>query len=135
MSISVEWDSDAHTIVHWRFQGRWGWKEYAVAQAQSDQLVDSVDHIVDLICDMRASPRLPENALSSYRAYLHRAPDNMDLIVLVGASRFVTAMVKVVMRVVPGQPPGTNFVFADTMAQGYALIADYQAQRAANNRH
>ena len=51
------------------------------------------------------------------------------LILLVGASRFVKAMVKIVMHVVPGRPPGTNFRFVDTVEEGYTLIAEHQSQR------
>ena len=53
---------------------------------------------------------------------------------LVGASRFVKAMVSVFLRVMPGKTPGTHFVFADTLERAYTLIAEHQGKRESKDR-
>lgn len=129
MKISIAWGNDAHTVVRWTFSGSWTWKDYTAAKQHSDRLLASVDHKVDMICDVRLSPTLNQEFLSAYKSDINTAPSNLDLIVMVGASRLVRSSVEIVMRMSPGKPPGTNFVFADTMEQGYALIAKYQIER------
>ena len=115
MSISVEWDNEQHTIVRWIFDRRWTWDEFSAAQKESNQLLEKVDHPVDVIGDLRNSSGLPANALTAYRGFVNTTVENLDLIVLVGAGRFVKAMVTVFVRVMPGKVPGTHFVFADTL--------------------
>jgi hypothetical protein len=133
MRISVEWDNDQHTILHWVFQNRWTWVDYAAAQKVANQLLEKIDHPVDVIGDLQNSASLPANALTAYRDFVETTADNVDLIVLVGASRFVKAMVGVFLRVMPGKTPGTHFVFADTLDRAYTLIAAHQAERQSQN--
>ena len=130
MRISVEWDNDQHTILRWVFAARWAWEDYSAAQQQANQLLETIDHAVDVIGDLRNSSSLPANALTAYRGFVDSTAKNVDLIVLVGASRFVKALVSVFLQVMPGKIPGTHIVFADTMERAYTLIAEHQAKRA-----
>lgn len=87
-------------------------------------MLETVDHTVAVIADLKESPVLPANALSLYRSYVHRAAENTGIIVLVGASRLVKTMVEVFLRINPRKnAPGTHFAFADTMDEARALIA------------
>jgi hypothetical protein len=124
LSISVEWGDEAHTVVYWEFPGTWSWKDYADAQEASHRLLETVDHTVAFIGNMASSPLLPANALTAYRGYVQRSAENTGLIVLVGASRLVKTMVQVFLRINPRKGiPGTDFAFADTVEEAYALIA------------
>lgn len=129
MAISVSWDDDQHTIVRWVFGAGWTWDDFSTAQQMSNQLIESVDYSVDIIGDLSNTSGLPANALTAYRGFVDWTASNLDMIVLVGAGRFVKAMVSVFVKVMPGKAPGTHFVFADTLDRAYALIAEHQAQR------
>lgn len=133
MKITVEWDNEQHTILRWVFQSRWSWDDYSTAQQESNEILAEIDHPVDVIGDLRNTSSLPSNALTAYRGFVAETAPNVDLIVLVGASRFVKAMVNVFVKVMPGKVPGTHFVMADTIDRAYTLIAEHQAKRTAEN--
>lgn len=129
MRISVEWVDDRQSILRWVFPRRWSWEDYSTVKQESATILAEIDHSVDVIGDLTNSDGLPANALTAYRGFVNATPANVDLIVLVGASRFVQAMVNVFLRVVPGKTPGTHFVFADSVDAACTLIAEHQAKR------
>lgn len=129
MAITVDWHDNARTIVQWIFPAHWTWADYDDAQAASNTLLAGADYTVDIIGDLTASSSLPPAALSAYKNTLRRSADNTGLIVLVGSSFFIKAMVSALKAVVPGTTPGTDFAFADTIEAAEALIRQRQAAR------
>ena len=123
MGISVNWANEEQTIVRWIFDGPWTWQDFLDAQTQSNALLATVDHRVDIVGNLINSPSLPANALSAYKGVLKRAAPNIGLIVLVGSSSFVKAMVRTFNSIFRGSAPGTNFAFANSEAEAFEVIA------------
>jgi hypothetical protein len=84
MSVHIEWDNEAHSAALWSFIGRWTWGEFDDAVATLSAMYDTVNHPVDLICDMRQMSILPPDIVSRFKSnYLKRMGKTRDL-VLVG---------------------------------------------------
>jgi hypothetical protein len=132
MGIRVQWDNDDKTIVRWDFDGPWKWDDYFVAQLESNRLLDSVDHLVDIIGNIQKSRLLPPSAVSVYRSSLKSAAPNLGLIVLVGSSSFVRQMVNIFMKLFRFKGPGTDFRFADSEEEARQIIAEYRTHSSIN---
>ena len=132
MAISVEWGNEEHTIVYWVFNGKWTWEEFSDAQRESNQLLATVDHIVDIIGNLKRGPNLPPNALSAYQGLLEHSAENLGLIVLVGSSNFVKALVGIFSRMIPSKIPGADFTFAVTLREAYVIIEQHSKNRSVN---
>jgi hypothetical protein len=117
------------------FNGKWTWEEFSDAQRESNQLLATVDHAVYIIGNLQSGPNLPANALSAYRGFLEHSAENMGLIVLVGSSNFVKAMVGIFTRLMPNKVPGADFTFATTVRDAYALIAQHDQNRPVNTEN
>lgn len=119
--IEVCWDNLEQTIVRWDFVGDWDWKMFQEAQQQSDKLLQSVEHRVDIIGDVRNSPVLPKNAFGNYNKFQRNTLDNKGWIILVGANPFVKSMVTIFDKL--HRVSGLGFAFADTPEEARAMLA------------
>ena len=133
MAIKVEWFDEEHTILRWVFEERWTWNDYATAQHESNVILESVEHTVDVIGDLDNGAGLPLNALTVYRGFVHDTAENVGMIVLVGASTFVKTMVNMFLTFFPKRVPGTDFTFANTVEEAHTLILARQQERQSPN--
>lgn len=126
MPITVHWDDSAQTVVRWDLTGRWTWQEFAAAQEESDAMVISVAHLVDVIANLEQSPTLPENPLSHYRQAVARKPENRGLVVFAGAGTFVQAMGQIFNRVF-GERIQDEIVFVATVEEARRFLDERRA--------
>ena len=67
MSVHIEWENEGRTAVLLSFVGRWTWGEFDDALNMLKALVDSVDHPIDLICDVHQMSILPPDVVSRFK--------------------------------------------------------------------
>jgi hypothetical protein len=127
MSIIVQWDNDEKTIVRQEYQGVWTWDDYFTALHESDELVASVEHCVDVIVNMRPGI-LPKNgaAMSNARSAMRSGPPNRGLVVIV-TNPFIRALLNVFLKIDRQFAPMVAGV--DSIEQARALIAQRAAER------
>ena len=128
MPITVHWDDPHQTIVRWDFEGAWTWQDFYQAQAESDALITSVEHTVDVVANVARSPSLPRNPLSRYRQARQSTPRNRGVVVVVGANSFVMSIIQIYNPVF-GRKLRDEFLFADTLDDARTLIKQFR-QRA-----
>jgi hypothetical protein len=127
MGIQVEWDNDDKTVVRWDVSGVWTWTEFYTAQDESNRLIRSVDHTVDIIGNLLGSAGLPANTLTAYRQGLKRSAANRGVIVFVVSSTFLKAMVATFRRI--NKPLANKVLAASTVEEARALLVERQAAR------
>ena len=120
MSINVQWDNEAHTLVRWDFIGTWDWNDFLAAQKASNDLIKSVPHTVDIISDVSQSQALPPGAIGRFRTYRRDDPDNAGRVVLVGASNYIKTIVEIFRGMFPNT--GGNFTFADSLEEARSAL-------------
>lgn len=89
MSISVQWDDDAHTIILWTFDGRLTWDDFDRASAATSAMYATVDHLVDMIYDIRKATLIPANVVAYFRREFPAKHPSTGLYVIVGADGFI----------------------------------------------
>lgn len=68
MPITVSWDDTEKTVLRYDFEGNWTWDEFQQAKEESDAMLDSVPHSVDVILNYGNNHWLPPGAISRLRA-------------------------------------------------------------------
>lgn len=119
MSITVAWDNPEKTILRQTYTGRWTWNQFYAASEQTRDLMDSVDHRVDILIDMRHSSTLPQNAMS-HIGVVERRHRNQGRIVAVGVNQLIQLMFRIVL---PIRPHLAEYILiVRTMDEAYAVL-------------
>ena len=100
MAILVGWESEAQKTILVTYERLWTWEDFAASKVQIDTLLNSVDHTVNIISDSRQSSGLPRgNALSVMSRSFQSAPDNIGLVVVLGANPFFKSLLQILQTV------------------------------------
>jgi hypothetical protein len=89
MGINVVWYDAEKTIIVWKFEGDWDWRDYHAAINTAVVMIKSVDHIVDSVMDLQHNRSLPPNALMQGKRWFVIAPPNFGLTVVAGGSGLI----------------------------------------------
>jgi hypothetical protein len=123
--VTYAWDNSEKTTLCYRLEGRWTWEELYQVLAESRKLWSSVNHVVDVIVDMTASPGFPPgNILGHFRnVSAFYAEAKAGNTVVVGANAFFRTTLDLFYKVYvrPRQPPHSHSI----------LVKDIDAARAA----
>ena len=68
MSIDFAWDNDDQTVLRLVATAPWNWNDFHKGMRRATFLLDTVDHPVELIIDLRQSNTLPAGALGHVRS-------------------------------------------------------------------
>ena len=122
MTILVGWDSKDHKTILVTYERSWTWDDFASAKVQIDTFLDSVDYIVNIISDSRQSTGLPRgNALSVVSRSFQSAPDNIGMVVVLGANPFFKSLLQI-LQTVSLNRAAKNIRFVKTEEDAYILI-------------
>lgn len=84
MPIEIRWDDAAQTIIREDFAGNWTWEQFFAMSAQAAEMMKSVDHRVDILCNMQnGTMPLSGMTMSNSRKVLRDLPPNWGIIVIV----------------------------------------------------
>lgn len=123
MPVSINWDNDERTIMRYVLVGAWQWTEFRSVIDEADALSRTVEHRVDIICDLTASGPLPvHNAFPTLKYMAELTSDNVleGIFIVVGGGTFVRALGKTFNQVYAGV--GARTFFAETLDEAYAQI-------------
>ena len=124
MHIHVQWADDAHNIVHLTFERGWTWDDLKAAIHQADALIDSVEHTVHLIIDIR-NGGIPNNFLAAAGDIFAQgeARANEGKRVVIGAGMLIRAAYRSLQAVYGAKLADRPFLFAGNMDEAQRLIA------------
>ena len=122
MSIQVVWDNDEKTIIRYTYQGQWTWDELAAVLEEAYALLDTVDHPVDFIIDLRQSVLLPKDALRHGERVAQAVHPNEGRSVVVGANMLVSRLADVFYKIY--RRTSKQFRFVATLDEAYALLSN-----------
>lgn len=133
MTITVQWDDEAKTIVRWVFDGKWTWDEYNRAMTESNERVRDVDHFVDAIMDLSHSNMLPSNVLSNTHAARDEIqPKNIRWIYIVSHQALLKALINIFTRLYERFGKG-GLSMVESLDAAYADIQKRRAALAASD--
>lgn len=100
-NLTTEWDNDEKTIMRVTYHAGWSWDDLEANLPVEAQMLDSVDHRVDVIADFRGT-QLPPGAISRLPKIAQSPPythPNSGAMVMVGSPAFMKEVVAVYKRV------------------------------------
>jgi hypothetical protein len=127
MGIKVTWDNADRTIISFDFEGRWDWDELYIASDQATAMLDSTDHTVDFIMDIRETQQIPKDFMSHAERIASGSHPRRGIMVVVGANGLVRTLGGGLRRLFPDAT--RNLVFAADLEEAYEIIADKQVSR------
>ncbi len=123
MKIHLRWLDRDHRIILQTFEQGWSWADFTEASRLEKQMMDTVDHLVDIVADGR-KVQIPDHALSampdirSNSATLNHP--NGGRYILVGVNRMVRTFVEVYMTVF--KQHSAKVIFASTFEEAYEML-------------
>jgi hypothetical protein len=104
VSVEVRWFDENRTALVYDFQGEWTWSEMFVAIDEAVKLLDSVQHHVNIVVDLRGSYCVPPVAPQAL-ARIAYAPTmqhpNTNILIVIGLSGFLQTLYEIFRRLYP----------------------------------
>lgn len=120
MGVQVTWDNEAHTILHYKMEGRWRWNELYAAVEEGHILNDDPSQEVYAIVNLERSLGIPPSAMTQFGGLATLTRPNTKVVIIVGGGGFVSTLIKIFSRIYQGV--GVHTCWVATMAEAYALI-------------
>jgi hypothetical protein len=123
VGIHIVWDNDERTIIRHVYEGKWTLEEYYALIDQNYNEIDSVNHRVDIINDLREMSGVPSNMTTAIRYAARRAHKNEGINVMVAPPTFVKILVEAINNAVGEH---TEVLHTKTLEEAYDIIARHQ---------
>ena len=120
MNISTDWDNPEKTAIRWQFEPGWTWDDMYRTRAVTQQRVQSVPYVVDIILDMERSPKLPKNALTHLNIVLANRSPNAGRFIFVKPSLLIASILKLFQRLKPSL--GERVLAVDSVEAARELV-------------
>lgn len=126
MPIEIQWDDDAKTIIRENYLGQWTWDNFFAMSTQAAEMMQTVDHRVDILANMKDGIMPMSGAsMSNSRQVLLALPSNWGVIVVVTNS-FVSVLASVFKQF--DVQLGTKMHTTDSLEKAYQIIAADRAK-------
>jgi hypothetical protein len=137
MPITVDWDNLQQTIILFTYNRPWTWREFDAAVEQTLALVNTVDHKVDIIFDLRNGGFPPRDAVWRFKTAAELSHPNVGQYVYVAPSmlaHFVKNVIQIINRAYGGfgtfQVPPIVFTKSLEEARAFLTLERQQNMRA-----
>ncbi len=129
MPVTVEWDNEEKTVIRFDYDGAYTWEDVYNAMDKSNKMMETVEHSVAHIIDVRKAGSVPPNALSHARRIEAKTHPRRSYHVTVGANTFVRVMFNTFtkLKMSVSAERGLNY-FTSSIDEARAWIAEQQAQ-------
>ncbi|MFN8374861.1 MAG: hypothetical protein U0694_18520 [Anaerolineae bacterium] len=128
MSILTNWYNDEKTILYHTYEATWTWNDLYVAVDKAYALLESVDHTVDIIIDMRLSRIIPSNVFNHGKYTLVKTHPRRGYMIIVGAPRLAHILFQAFLKIYDKEARGLRVVFVTTVEEGLDQIHELHAQ-------
>lgn len=125
--IEVTWSDTQDNVVLWKFPLIWTWQEFFAAKAEVDAMIDGVEGIADSIFLIHTERRLPEGGIRNLKRIVAERHARHDVIVIVGPTMFLTSLLSVILKIVPGAQDQLHY--AQSIDEAYAIIENRRQKR------
>ena len=125
MAINLAWDETDKQIIRVNVSGNWTWDQMETALEEAIGMMDSVDHTVHYIIDIREGQLDLGSALAqAQKAATPETHRNEGTKVVVGANFLIRTLYTAYRKMIERMGKQQEFLFADTPEQARAMIAN-----------
>jgi hypothetical protein len=124
MSVTVQWDNEAKTVLRYDIAGRWTWEEFYAAFEQGKQMMNDITYPVDFILhplDMVSQTYLPPNTITQTMALNRQRTHNAGRTVVVSQSPVARTMLTILAKI--SSLVGQNYVIVKTLDEAHTVLA------------
>lgn len=126
MKIKIHWGNDQQSLLYYTFEVGWDWKDMYDAFAQARELMETVDHPVNIIMDLSHVSLIPKGALAKIRwAFESPKQKNVGLTVVVTPSSFIKSMIDLGTKIWGKTAKQWSVAFVTTLEEAHILIEEY----------
>ncbi len=101
MAVNVVWEDEQKEVLLLVFDAPWTLRDFQNAVRLSYEMMDTVDHAVNVIIDLRKGKEFPSNFITSLRRAVREPHPHNGLMALVGVNSFIRAFFDVFRRLYP----------------------------------
>lgn len=124
MGIRIVWDDEEKTIIRHIYESVWTVGDYYALIDENYRQIDSVNHRVDIINDLRAMTSVPRNMVPAIQYAARKAHPNEGINVMVASPTYVKLLVQAINEAI-GE--ATQVIHTRTLEEAYAIIARHRA--------
>jgi hypothetical protein len=123
MPITVKWDNAEKTIIYYTFDGAWTWDEFNAVYQEVYAMLDTVQHKVHAIVDLRNSRLLPRDTLTQMRRLTYEQHENGGLTVFITTNAFAKTLYSILSNLY--RRAREIFRLASTPQAAYNILHEY----------
>lgn len=124
MAITLAWDETDASIIQVNVSGDWTWDMMETALTEAIGMMDSVNHRVHYIIDIRAGRLDLASALrQAQQAATPETHRNEGIKVVVGANMMIRTLYGAYRKMIERMGKDQEFLFADTIDEARTMIA------------
>ncbi len=126
MNIELVWDNDAKTILRYIYGKSWTWGDFNTAAKAAYDMLDTVDHKVNIIMDFQNANIIPQGAITHVqRAFSTPRHANITITIIVGSSAntFLQAIAGVGRKLSRSGSNDWQLTFVANLPEAYAQLA------------
>lgn len=121
MAIEIVWDNDNQTIIRVTFPEQWTWDDFLEVDTITAKMVDSVNHKVCFLADLRQTKRIPTGLkLDIANQVLDFRHENSDLLIIVGMNKMIRALLNITLMAL--SRIRTQIKIVETIDEAYECI-------------
>ena len=132
MAVNTRWLDEEHSILGYIFEATWTWEEMVAAIQQANAFMDTVSYPVDFIADTRGVGLIPSDVITNIRQLAISVPPHPNyggITVFVGTNTLIRTLMNMVSNIYRQLNQYHTFIFAATIEEAYAIIADHRSRR------
>jgi hypothetical protein len=122
LAIKVAWENDRKKVLVSIYQGAWDLNDFYAATEEINTLMDTVDHKVNLILDMRESGSLPKGFIGALRATAKKRHPHFGRMIFVGGNMFVRMFNDLFLKLYPRPDQNRVMYMAADYEEAYAIL-------------
>ncbi len=131
MPILVDWKGDEKYILLLTFPPRWTWNEFKEATEQTALLLAEVDHITDIILDLKnSSVPISGSPFEAGNTFFKSMPPNRGVIIIV-TNAFIRSLASIFKTI--DREFGALLYPVDSIDEAFSVAAAQRSRRPALN--
>jgi hypothetical protein len=126
MPITVRWDDVAHTRIFYTVTGAWTWEEFYSVYEDVYEMLDTVNHTVHAIADIRDSKLLPSDTLTQMRRLTFQQHKNGGITIIITENRFAHTLFNILTGAL--RQAKAIFRMVHSPEEAYEVLAEHEAE-------
>jgi hypothetical protein len=132
MSISLRWENRNKTVLRITFWNEWTVEEYLRKTSETVRMIESQDHDVDILIDLRTGSYIPKgDSISAFRMMMDDLPGNSGIIVYLNDNPVQKRLFKLQAQFYQSFRRWSHhpLYMVETLENAYQLIEEHRLKR------